>query len=125
MCYWSFAIYRIEKIFLKKFFTEVVISPKKKKNAAKKSKGKLSIDSDSVTEEDVPKKKKKRDELLDAELSSSDSDVLPKIKRYCGIFVKKISGFWYKKISKKNSPACECQLKVNGPPWQSSNYVAI
>lgn len=60
--------------------SEVVISPKKKKNAAKKSKGKLSIDSDSVTEEDVPKKKKKRDELLDAELSSSDSDVLPKIK---------------------------------------------
>lgn len=60
--------------------SEVVISPKKKKNAAKKSKGKLSIDSDSVTEEDVPKKKKKQDELLDAELSSSDSDVLPKIK---------------------------------------------
>lgn len=61
--------------------SEVVISPKKKKIAAKKSKGKLSIDSDSVTEEDVPKRKKKRDELLDASLSSSDSDVLPKIKR--------------------------------------------
>lgn len=71
---------QLKKVNKKFFFTEVVISPKKKKIAAKKSKGKLSIDSDSVTEEDVPKRKK-RDELLDASLSSSDSDVLPKIKR--------------------------------------------
>lgn len=72
---------QLKKVNNKFFFTEVVISPKKKKIVAKKSKGKLSIDSDSVTEEDVPKRKKKRDELLDASLSSSDSDVLPKIKR--------------------------------------------
>lgn len=72
---------QLKKVNKKFFFPEVVISPKKKKIAAKKSKGKLSIDSDSVTEEDVPKRKKKRDELLDASLSSSDSDVLPKIKR--------------------------------------------
>lgn len=63
------------------FFIEVVILLKKKKIVVKKLKGKLFIDFDSVIEEDVFKRKKKRDELLDVLFLSSDFDVLFKIKR--------------------------------------------
>ncbi|XP_056011590.1 transcriptional regulator ATRX-like isoform X2 [Ostrea edulis] len=59
--------------------SEVIITPRKTRKAVKK--GKLSIDSESETEEDVPKRKRKKDDLLDAKLSSSDSDVVPKSKR--------------------------------------------